>query len=114
MMKQQLAERAEKLNRAGRRNYRADRAPVIGNGFDTVALGTVMREQLQARLEILKREDRAGQARLQELEQQEVSLRETLLRISGAIQVLEELLAEEKSSQTGNPEATSAQPTTGA
>jgi hypothetical protein len=71
-----------------------------------------MREQLQVRLEILKREDRAGQARLQELEQQEISLRDTLLRISGAIQVLEELLAKEKSpenSETGGGEATTAE-----
>jgi hypothetical protein len=52
-----------------------------------------MRERLQARLEILKNENRMGQAKLHELEQQEISLRETLLRISGAIQVLEELLA---------------------
>jgi hypothetical protein len=72
-----------------------------------------MRERLRARLGILKNEDRIGQAKLQELEQQETCLRETLLRISGAIQVLEELLAEEKSSQTGDPEVTSAQPTTG-
>jgi len=64
-----------------------------------------MREQLQARLEILKNEDRIGQAKLHELEQQEISLRETLLRISGAIQVLEELLAEDTSSDTRNPEA---------
>jgi hypothetical protein len=56
-----------------------------------------MREQLQARLEVLKRELHTGRARLQELEQRETCLRETLLRISGAIQVLEELLAEEQS-----------------
>jgi ABC-type transporter Mla subunit MlaD len=62
-----------------------------------------MREQLQARLEVLKRELHTGRARLHELEQQETSLRETLLRISGAIQVLEELLAEEQS-----PEASEA------
>ncbi|PYS97695.1 MAG: hypothetical protein DMF65_11140 [Acidobacteria bacterium] len=52
-----------------------------------------MREQLQARLEELKREFETGQARLQELEAQEARLRETMLRISGAIQVLEEELA---------------------
>ena len=54
---------------------------------------TVMREQLQARLEELKREFETGQARLRELEAQEARLRETMLRISGAIQVLEEELA---------------------
>jgi predicted nuclease with TOPRIM domain len=53
-----------------------------------------MREQLQTRLEELRREYEAGGARLRELEAQEARLRETLLRISGAIQVLEEALAE--------------------
>jgi predicted nuclease with TOPRIM domain len=55
-----------------------------------------VREQLQLRLEELKREFETGQMRLRELERQQLSLRETLLRISGAIQVLEELLAETK------------------
>lgn len=54
-----------------------------------------MREQLRQRLEELKKEFETGQARLQELEMQESRLRETLLRISGAIQVLEEALAAE-------------------
>ena len=53
-----------------------------------------MQEQLQERLEALKKEFATGQARLQELEMQQGLLRETLLRISGAIQVLEELLAQ--------------------
>ena len=52
-----------------------------------------MREQLQARLSMLKHELEVGQTQLQALEQQEISLRENLARISGAIQVLEELLA---------------------
>ncbi len=52
-----------------------------------------MREQLQARLANLKQEFQTGQTQLQALERQQSSLRETLLRISGAIQVLEELLA---------------------
>lgn len=50
-----------------------------------------MSEQAQARLEELRHEYEVGQRRLQELMAQEVSVRETLLRISGAIQVLEEL-----------------------
>ena len=54
-----------------------------------------MREQLEARLEELKREFETGQARLRELERQEAQLRDTMLRISGAIQVLEEALAQE-------------------
>jgi len=53
-----------------------------------------MREQLQARIEVLNNEFETGQARLRELERQESVLRETMLRISGAIQVLQELLAE--------------------
>ena len=52
-----------------------------------------MREQLEARLEELKGEYETGQARLRELEAQGARLRETMLRISGAIQVLEEALA---------------------
>jgi predicted nuclease with TOPRIM domain len=54
---------------------------------------TTLREQLQARVEELKREFETGQARLRELEAQAAQLRETMLRISGAIQVLEEALA---------------------
>jgi predicted nuclease with TOPRIM domain len=53
-----------------------------------------LREQLQTRLNELRQEFEAGQSRLHELEMQEAHLRETLLRISGAIQVLEETLAE--------------------
>ena len=51
-----------------------------------------MREQLQARLEELKRQYQLGEGQLRELGRQEAALRETLLRITGAIQVLEELL----------------------
>ena len=60
-----------------------------------------MREQLQARLEELKREFETGQARLRELEAEGARLRETMLRISGAIQVLEEELS---STQAAPPE----------
>ncbi|MFD3401568.1 hypothetical protein ACFWUU_12850 [Kribbella sp. NPDC058693] len=52
---------------------------------------TTTREQAQSRLSELQREYEVGQRRLQEVMAQEVTLRETLLRISGAIQVLEEL-----------------------
>ncbi len=51
-----------------------------------------MRERAQERLSELKQEYLAGEAQLRELVQQEMSLRETLLRISGAIQVLEEII----------------------
>lgn len=52
-----------------------------------------MREHLQTRLEELKKEFQTGQAKLQEFESQSLVIREALLRISGAIQVLEETLA---------------------
>jgi len=52
-----------------------------------------MRGQLLRRLEELKSEFAEGRKRASELEQQQVTLHQTLLRISGAIQVLEELLA---------------------
>jgi predicted nuclease with TOPRIM domain len=55
-----------------------------------------MREQLHNRLEELKSEFETGQVKLRELEMQQLHLRERLLRISGAIQVLEEVLAESK------------------
>lgn len=52
-----------------------------------------MRDQLEARLNQLKQEFEAGQTKLQELEAQQASVTQTMLRISGAIQVLEEMLA---------------------
>lgn len=54
-----------------------------------------MQDQITSRLEELKQEYSRGQTRLQELEIQMAALRETMLRISGAIQVLEELSAAE-------------------
>ena len=53
-----------------------------------------MRTQLEQRLQQLKAEFEAGQKMLAELEAKQASVRETLLRISGAIQVLEEALAD--------------------
>ncbi|HZL70177.1 MAG TPA: hypothetical protein VFC29_22920 [Candidatus Limnocylindrales bacterium] len=61
-----------------------------------------MREQLETRLQELRNEFQTGHAKLQESERQQLVLRETLLRISGAIQVLEELL--EKKSEAGPQE----------
>ena len=52
-----------------------------------------MREQAEARLKELRAEFETGQARLDELEREATRLRETLLRSSGAAQVLHELLA---------------------
>jgi ABC-type transporter Mla subunit MlaD len=53
-----------------------------------------MREQIQARLQALKQELEKGQAELQKVEAQRTYLHETVLRISGAVQALEGLLAE--------------------
>jgi len=50
---------------------------------------------MEKRLEELRREFKVGQAQLEELDQRRAQLRDTLLRISGAIQVLEELLSQE-------------------
>lgn len=51
-----------------------------------------MRDQLSERLETLKGDFERGRARLAELEAEDTQLRETMLRVSGAIQVLTEEL----------------------
>jgi predicted nuclease with TOPRIM domain len=65
-----------------------------------------MRTQLEARLQQLKAEFEAGQHLLAELEAKQANLRETLLRISGAIQVLQEELdkAEQSAERPLEPE----------
>jgi prefoldin subunit 5 len=52
-----------------------------------------VREQLEQRVTELRAEQQKGQQMLAELEAKQAELQQTLLRISGAIQVLEELLA---------------------
>ncbi len=54
-----------------------------------------MRSQLEKRLSALKKEFEEGQRMLSEVEAKRENLRQSLLRISGAIQVLEEELAKE-------------------
>ncbi len=54
-----------------------------------------MREKLEHRLAALKSEFESGQKMLAEQETKQANLRTTLLRISGAIQVLEEELAKD-------------------
>jgi prefoldin subunit 5 len=54
-----------------------------------------MREKLIQRLQQLKEEYDRGQQQLTDLETQANTIRNTLLRISGAIQVLEEELGKE-------------------
>lgn len=63
-----------------------------------------MKEKLRQRLHLLREEFAGGQAQLAEIEKQRAELdahaariKETMLRISGAVQVLEEELAEEGS-----------------
>ncbi len=53
-----------------------------------------MTPQIETRLAALKSEFEAGQNMLADLNKKRADLEATLLRISGAIQVLEELLAE--------------------
>lgn len=53
-----------------------------------------MKEQIEQRLKDLKAEFESGQTMLTDLETKQAALRSTLLRISGAIQVLEELLTD--------------------
>jgi hypothetical protein len=70
--------------------------------------GWVMREQMESRLETLRSELETGEAEYQQLQARETHLRETLLRISGAVQVLEELLAKEQSMEQRNEPAEAA------
>jgi len=56
------------------------------------APASTLREQLEARLRELRNELDVGERRLHTLELDQAQLRDTLLRISGAIQVLQELL----------------------
>jgi chromosome segregation ATPase len=51
-----------------------------------------MKDQLEKRLAELKAEFESGQKMMAELDQKRANLEKTLLRISGAIQVLEEEL----------------------
>ena len=67
---------------------------------------------MKERLAKLKAEFEKGQQHLQLLDKERAEVRDTLLRISGAIQVLEELLEQEsqdalntKASQNGHREA---------
>ena len=70
-----------------------------------------VQEQIQARLEVLRGELETGQTQLEKVERQRTYLRETLLRIGGAIQVLEELLGEGEFGEQHNGASTSkAQP----
>lgn len=66
-----------------------------------------MKQQLQQRLQQLKAELESGQKVLAELEAKQANVRDTLLRISGAIQVIEEELS--KADESSNGVSTSSQ-----
>ena len=51
-----------------------------------------MQEIIRNRLDTLRKELEAGQTQLQDLERQQAYVRDMVLRISGAIQILEEVL----------------------
>lgn len=51
-------------------------------------------EIIKARIQDLKRNQEAGEAQMLDMDQKRRELQATLIRISGAIQVLEELIAE--------------------
>lgn len=59
-----------------------------------------MHDQVQVRIEALRKELEVGQQRMQDLKRQLTQLRDTMLRISGAIQVLEEIQAQAAAADT--------------
>lgn len=61
-----------------------------------------MRSQLEQRIEKLRQEFDAGRRSLADVENRQAELRSTLLRISGAIQVLEEILGEQAAPSDAN------------
>ncbi|MFD0689857.1 hypothetical protein [Actinomadura fibrosa] len=71
-----------------------------------------MPDRLETRLAELRQDFAEGERRLRDLLGRETALRETLLRISGAIQMLEELIAEHSGPPSaGTPDS---RPDTGA
>lgn len=63
-----------------------------------------MHKNIQNRLQQLRTEYQSGQQMLQELREKQASTEQTMLRIAGAIQVLEELLAEEQAPKENTSE----------
>ncbi|MCC4595923.1 hypothetical protein NRY95_10985 [Xanthomonas campestris pv. phormiicola] len=65
-----------------------------------------MNEQtIRARIEELQANYQAGRTQLQRLQAQQDELQQTLLRISGAIQALEELLQEPDAAAPSSPQS---------
>ncbi len=69
-----------------------------------------MKEQLEQRLTQLKNEFASGQKVLADLEEKEANVRQTLLRIQGAIQVIEEEIAKVNNDNTESPEVSIIEP----
>lgn len=67
----------------------------------TMGSQQIMQEKIRTRIDELRSELQRGTARLRELESQSEELRQTLLRIAGAIQVLEELLQDPSNTDAG-------------
>jgi hypothetical protein len=61
-----------------------------------------MREQMERRREELREQMRIGEQRLRELDQERSELQQTLLRIAGAAQVLDELLGADRANGAGD------------
>jgi hypothetical protein len=72
---------------------------------DVLEEDSPVRVRVQVRLAELRQELERGQAELEQVERRTVYLREMLLRIGGAAQVLEELLAEPASADPDRPAA---------
>jgi predicted nuclease with TOPRIM domain len=64
-----------------------------------------MKSEIKVRLEELKEEYKKGEERLNALEQETTNLSNTMLRISGAIQVLEELIKKDASGNSTGEES---------
>jgi hypothetical protein len=56
----------------------------------------MMRQQLEARLAELEQEFATGAQKLRELETEQARLRDAMLRIDGAMQVLREMIARDE------------------
>ena len=61
-----------------------------------------MRDHIEQRLRDLREEFTAGQKMMTELDAQQTHLRSSLLRLSGAIQVLEELINQDNAAVHAN------------
>ena len=61
-----------------------------------------MRDHIKKRLQDLREEFAAGQKMMTELDAQQTHLRSSLLRLSGAIQVLEELINQDEAAVSAN------------